>query len=132
MQLMVSTDIALRTLIYLGQKGDAATIQEVSDAFNISKNHLMKVVMTLVAANFLGSERGRNGGIRLTQKPGDISIGAVVRLMESNLALVVCMKDDAPADVCPLLPRCRLKKVFHKAQNAFFDSLDQSSLADLL
>ena len=132
MQLMVSTDIALRTLIYLGQKNEAATIQEVADAFAIAKTHLMKVVMTLVAAGVLVSERGRNGGIRLAKTPDKISIGAVVRLMETNLALVVCMKDDAPADICPLLPRCRLKKVFHKAQAAFFASLEQSSLADLL
>ncbi len=132
MQLNLSTDIALRTLIYLGQKDSAATIQEVADAFDISKTHLMKVVMALVASNVLVSERGRNGGIRLALDAQDISIGGIVRLMESNLALVACMKDDATNDTCPLLPRCRLKKVFSRAQDAFFDSLDQNSLADLL
>lgn len=132
MQLNLSTDIALRTLIYLGQKDNAATIQEVADAFDIAKTHLMKVVMALVAANFLVSERGRNGGIRLALDAQDISIGDVVRLMESNLALVACMKDDATNAACPLLPRCRLKKLFTRAQEAFFDTLDQSSLADLL
>ncbi len=132
MQLTVSTDIALRTLIYLGRKNDAATIQEISDAFVISKAHLMKVVMTLVAASLLISERGRNGGVRLAMDTKDISIGEVVRLMENSLALVACMKDDAAADSCPLLPNCRLKKVFHRAQDDFFASLDQNSLADIL
>lgn len=132
MQLMVSTDIALRTLIYLGQKKAPATIQEVATAFDISKTHLMKVVMTLVAAGLLVSERGRNGGIRLAMDARDISVGAVVRLMENNLALIACMKDGAASDSCPLLPRCRLKNVFHRAQDAFFSSLDQSRLADLL
>ncbi|TAJ80573.1 MAG: Rrf2 family transcriptional regulator [Gallionellaceae bacterium] len=132
MQLTVSTDIALRTLIYLGRKDDSATIQEVADAFNISKAHLMKVVMTLVAENLLISERGRNGGVRLALNARKISVGSVVRLMENSLALVVCMKDDAASDVCPLLPDCRLKGVFIKAQDAFFASLDQTSLADLL
>jgi Rrf2 family nitric oxide-sensitive transcriptional repressor len=132
MQLMVSTDIALRTLIYLGNKGSNATIQEVADAFDISKTHLMKVVMALVAANVLVSERGRYGGIRLAHAPADISIGSVVRLMETNLALVYCMKADAPPDSCPLLPKCRLKNILHNAQDAFFASLDQNSLTDLL
>lgn len=132
MQLMVSTDIALRTLIYLGQKNDAATIQEVADAFNISKTHLMKVVMTLVAANLLISERGRNGGIRLALQPGEISVGAVVRLIENSLALVECMKAEVLPETCPLLPGCRLKRVFHRAQDAFFASLDQTTLVDLL
>jgi len=121
MQLMVSTDIALRTLIYLGSKNSFATIQEIADASDISKTHLMKVVMTLVAANFLISERGRNGGIRLGLAPEEISIGAVVRLMETNLAMVVCMKPDATLASCPLLPKCKLVNVLQQAQHAFLN-----------
>ncbi len=132
MQLTVSTDIALRTLIYLGRKNSVATIQEISDAFDISKAHLMKVVMALVAANFLVSERGRNGGVKLAVPAGDILIGEVVHLMENSLALVACMKEDAAPDSCPLLPKCRLKKVFHQAQDSFFATLNQNSLADIL
>ncbi len=132
MQLMVSTDIALRILIYLGHNNKTATIQDASDDLAISKTHLMKVVMTLVSAGYLASDRGRNGGVRLGMMARDISVGDVVRLMETNLALVVCMKEDAAPDVCPLLPRCRLKKLFVKAQETFFATLDQSTLADLL
>ncbi|MDO8311118.1 MAG: Rrf2 family transcriptional regulator [Sideroxyarcus sp.] len=132
MQLNLSTDIALRTLMYLGQKDAPATIGEVSEAYDIVKTHLMKVVMELVSAKLVVSERGRNGGIRLAKNAKDISIGEVVRLMEQNLALVHCMKEDATNDACPLMPHCRLRKLFFKARIAFFDSLDQSSLADLL
>lgn len=92
----------------------------------------MKVVMALVAANLVNSERGRNGGIRLALDAQDISVGYVVRLMENNLALVICMKEDATNDVCPLMPRCRLRKLFFKAQNAFLATLDESVLSDLL
>lgn len=132
MQLTLSTDIALRTLIYLGRKNDVATIQEIADACAVSKTHLMKVVMTLVAANLLSSERGRNGGVRLGIDASEISIGEVVRLMENSLALVICMKEGASDASCPLLPRCQLKSVFQKAQNKFFSVLDESTLEDLL
>lgn len=132
MQLNLSTDLALRTLIYLGQKDAPATITEVAEAFHIVKTHLMKVVMQLVAANIVSSERGRNGGIRLAMNAQDISVGAVVRLMESNLALLSCMKEEATNDICPLMPNCRLRKIFFNAQNAFLTTLDGSSLADLL
>lgn len=130
MQLNVSSDIALRTLIYVGAKSAPATIQEIATACGVSKSHLMKVVMALVNGGFLASTRGRNGGISLALNARDISIGSVVRLMEYNLALVECMKNES--STCPLLPRCRLKGVFHKAQEAFFATLDKSSLADLL
>ncbi len=130
MQLTVSSDIALRTLIYLGQRNAPVTISEVAEECGVSKSSLMKVVMTLVSANLVVSERGRNGGIRLALDARDISIGSVIRLMENNLALVECMKDSPSS--CPLLPRCRLKSVFYSAQEAFFNTLDKSSLADLL
>ncbi len=130
MQLTVSSDIALRTLIYLGKQNVPVTIAEVAQECDVSKSSLMKVVMTLVSANFVASERGRNGGIALALDAKDISIGSVVRLMENNLALVECMKDSPSS--CPLLPRCRLKPLLNSAQEAFFATLDKSSLADLL
>lgn len=130
MQLTVSSDIALRTLIYLGQKDVPVTINEVAEKCNVSKSSLMKVVMTLVGANLVASERGRNGGILLAQDAADISVGSVIRLMENSLALVECMKDTP--SFCPMLPNCRLKHVLYDAQLAFFASLDKKSLADLL
>lgn len=86
--------------------------------------------MTLVGANLIVSERGRSGRISLAQNAKDISVGTVIRLMENSLALVECMKDTPSS--CPLLPRCRLKRVLNEAQEAFFTTLDKSSLADLL
>lgn len=130
MQLTISSDSALRTLIYLGSKNVPVTIAEVAEQCQISKSSLMKVVMTLVSANLIVSERGRSGGISLAQDAKQISVGFVVRLMENSLALVECMKDSPSS--CPLLPKCRLKNVLHTAQENFFSTLDNTSLADLL
>lgn len=132
MQLMLSTDIALRSLILLGNNKISMTIQDMAKALDVSKTHLMKVVMTLVAANYLTSERGRNGGIRLGLAPSEVLIGDIVKLMEANLALVICMKEGVSNEVCPLLPGCRLKNVLQQAQNAFFNSLQQTTLAELI
>lgn len=132
MQLNLSTDIALRTLIYLGHKQAPATISEIAEAFGIVKTHLMKIVMQLVAANLVTSERGRNGGIRLARDVSEIVVGDVVRMMESNMALLDCMKAEATNDVCPLMPNCRLRRIFFNAQSAFMATLDESTLADLL
>lgn len=132
MQLNLSTDIALRTLIYLGQKDAPATITEVSGAFNISKTHLMKVTMALVAEGLVLSERGRNGGIRLARDAADIRVGDVVQKMEPGMALVYCMRPDAEEIDCPLLPNCKLKKTFARAQKSFLDALNESTLIDLL
>jgi len=132
MQLNLSTDIALRTLIYLAQKDAPATIGEISEAFDIARTHLMKVAMTLVSCGLVSSERGRNGGLRLAQKAEDIRIGNVVELMEPDMALVFCLKADASNDDCPLMPSCKLRKVCAKAQKAMIATLNEATLADLL
>ncbi len=132
MQLNLSTDIALRTLIYLAQKDAPATIAEIAQAFGIVRTHLMKVVMIMAAQGLVLSERGRNGGIRLACDPKQIRIGDVVQQMEPDMRLVFCMHEEANAEDCPLLPSCKLRKAFTRGQQALLESLNASTLSDLL
>src|SRR5271156_1912540 len=87
MHLTLSTDYALRTLIYLGLKGDRlSTIAEIAERFAVSRTHLMKVVNKLVHHGHVTALRGRGGGLTLARTPGDISVGAIVRETEEELA----------------------------------------------
>ena len=123
------TDYSLRTLIYVGLKGEAiSTIAEIADAYNISKSHLMKVVQELNSKGYLQAVRGKNGGLRLNGKPEQINIGKLVRDIEQDFALVECFGGGE----CKLTPTCRLKGVLNNALEAFFAALDGYTLADLL
>jgi Rrf2 family transcriptional regulator, nitric oxide-sensitive transcriptional repressor len=86
-----STDYALRLLMLVGLEIDRlVTIEEVADRFGISKNHLMKVAYQLAQAGYLETVRGRNGGLRLGKTPSQIVVGAVVRKIEPDFAVVEC------------------------------------------
>ncbi len=123
------TDYSLRTLIYVALKGEnISTIQEIAERYNISKNHLMKVVQELNKKGYLQAVRGKNGGLRLSCRPADINIGTLVRDIEQDFALVECFSGEG----CSLSPACRLKGVLNKALDAFFEVLDGYTLADLL
>lgn len=51
--------------MYLAVRGQhLATIEEISQAYGISKGHLMKVVHELGRAGFVETTRGRGGGTR--------------------------------------------------------------------
>src|SRR5690606_17159110 len=77
-----STDFALRVLMYLGLKGsELATIGEIAEVYGISRNHLMKVIYRLGQAEFVHTQRGKGGGLRLARAPAEISVGDVVRRM---------------------------------------------------
>lgn len=130
MHLKRYTDYSLRVLIYLGlHPARLVTISEIANTFNISKNHLMKVVKDLVAAGFIQSVKGKFGGLRLGHAPEMINIGAVVRRMESDFALVACLGDD---NTCRILPGCNLKPILRDAGERFLEALDAYTLADVL
>ena len=132
MHLTLWTDYALRTLIYLGVKGDSlATIAEIAEGFDISKPHLMKVVNRLGAQGYIDAIRGRNGGIRLARPPAQIRVGAVVRDTEENLAVMGCLSGSEPG-FCRIEGCCVLRRAFREATLAFLDVLDRYTLADLL
>ncbi|WP_170008216.1 RrF2 family transcriptional regulator [Bacillus fonticola] len=131
MRLTQYTDFSLRVLIYLTalSEEERANIQQIADAYNISKNHLMKVVHQLAKLGYVESTRGRGGGIRLNKHPRDINIGEVVRVTEDDFHLVECF--DREKNTCVLSPSCRLKGVLYEALQAYLAVLDEYTLEDL-
>lgn len=131
MRLTVYTDYALRLLMYVAVKEDGfATIAEIAERYDISRNHLMKVTHQLGLGGYLETVRGRSGGLRLARPAADINLGDVVRHTEQDMALVPCM---SPADaVCAIRPSCQLKRALDRATVAFLDVLDEYSLSDLV
>jgi len=131
MQLTLHTDYALRVLVYLTQKGDElATISEIADFYQISRNHLVKVVHHLSSQGFIHTSRGKHGGMRLARAPELITVGAVVRQMEPNFDIVECFSGSTPP--CAVTPVCALKEVLHRATNEFLGVLDRYTLADAI
>ncbi len=126
------TDYALRVLMYLGLKPEQelATIGEIADRYEVSENHLMKVVHRLGQHGFIETVRGRQGGIRLAQAPHMIGIGDVVRRCEDDLRVVECF--DPNTNTCRIASVCALPMVLDEALAAFFAVLDRFTLADLL
>jgi Rrf2 family nitric oxide-sensitive transcriptional repressor len=131
MRLTNYTDYSLRVLMYLAVRpGQLATIEDISQAYGISKAHLMKVVHELGRGGFLETIRGRGGGIRLVQSPEDITIGDVVRQAEEKMDLVECF--DPATSGCKIEPVCGLRGVLEDALDSFLATLDGHTLADVM
>ncbi len=129
MRLKSSTDFGLRALMRLaGQPERVFTTDEIAREFEISRNHLSKVVQALAGGGIIVTRRGTGGGFSLARAAEDISLGEVVRLLESGQALVECFRTDGGA--CTLSPVCRLKGRLSAARAAFFAELDRTTLAE--
>ena len=129
MHLNLFTDYALRVLMFASSRGEAFSITEVSTAFGISRNHIVKVVNHLARLGYLETRRGRGGGITLGRPASEIQLGVVIRETEGRQVLVECF--DPAANSCAISGHCGLKRVLAEAQQAFFTTLDQYTLADI-
>ena len=129
MRLATYTDYTLRVLIYLAvHRERRVTIEEIAEAYAISRNHLMKVVHHLGRAGLAITTRGRSGGICLGPEPDTISIGRIARDCEADSALVECF---GPSNTCRITPVCQLRSALSQANEAFFKVLDGYTLADI-
>lgn len=130
MHLMSSTDFALRTLLFLASEPEQLVNTEaMAQALDVSRNHLQKVVQTLVAGGFVRTVKGAKGGVLLARPATEIRVGAVVRHFEARQPIVACF---APDGQCVVEPLCGLKGVLASAQGQYFRFLDDYSIADCL
>ncbi len=129
MQLTKQTDFAFRTLIYLAElpEDKLSHVKDVCDFYDISPNHISKVVVKLVKLGYVEAHRGKGGGIKLGMAPENISLAQVVEEFETTLNPVNCMTPR-----CRIVKQCRLKGLLNDAMKAFLDTLKDYSLADLL
>jgi Rrf2 family nitric oxide-sensitive transcriptional repressor len=106
------------------------SVADISDAYGISKHHLVRVAQTLGEHGYVELIPGRAGGLRLAMDPAAIRLGDVVRRTEPHLRLVECF--DAATNTCPIIEHCGLRLQLHKAVEAFVASLNEHTLGDLL
>lgn len=131
MKLTTFSDYTLRVLMFLALNRERlATIPEIAAAYDISENHLMKVVHQLARSGVIESVRGKGGGIRLAHEPEAIRLGQIVRASEGSAPIVECLSDDAAT--CRIAPACRLTNILVHAFDALYAALDDYTLADLV
>lgn len=149
MKLTNYSDYALRSLIYLAvtpKDGKLANIDDIAQAYDISKSHLTKIIHQLGKLGYIESVRGKGGGIRLAKDPSEINVGQLIRHTESDFGILKCLDDNSKntdstislvnistdTNSCVISPACRLKGMFYKAMLAFVAVLDGYTLADVL
>lgn len=132
MRLSLFTDYSLRVLMYSAAHQDRlVTTKEIGDYYDISYNHLVKVVHKLSQNGFIQIRKGKGGGIELASSPEEIMIGKVIRAMEPDFDLVGCFSC-ASKNGCAIVSFCSLKKELKSALDAFLNHLDQISLATMI
>ncbi|MBW2623994.1 MAG: Rrf2 family transcriptional regulator [Deltaproteobacteria bacterium] len=131
MKLSTRTRYGTRLLFDLARHCHKGPVQigEVARRQNISVKYLEQIIRPLKKAELVFSVRGPKGGHVLAKSPDEISLGQIVRLLESNTELVDCVSN--PAD-CEMSDDCRVRFAWQEATRVLYDKLDSITISDLL
>lgn len=130
MQLTQFTDFSLRALIYIALRKESCTIQDITNAYLISNNHMVKIIHNLAKLGLVKTSRGKGGGIVMAVPPETLNLGQLVVQLEPHFDLVPCFNKEKAN--CCIAPVCKLKNILHEARTAFMNVLERYTVADVL
>ena len=130
----------LRAVFRLAQKakaGEGATIAWLAKTESLPRKYLEQVVRDLGQANLIDCKPGPQGGCRLARPAEQITVGDVVRALDGEIQPGHCLGEDAKEQEagCPGcwgLASCAMREVWKNLQDAINQTLDATTIADLL
>ncbi|ETN96766.1 transcriptional regulator, BadM/Rrf2 family [Zhouia amylolytica] len=130
------TKYGLKALTYMAKKGDGKTpilIAEIAEQENISKKFLEMILLQLKNTGFLGSKKGKGGGYYLLKEPKDITVAALMRVLEGPIAMLPCVSLNfyEKCDDCKTEEECSLNRVMVEVRDNTLRVLENKTLADL-
>ena len=130
------TKYALKSLIYLARSYDKGPvlISDLAREERIPRKFLELILLSLKNNGILRSKKGKGGGYYLGKPPREISMGAVIRILDGPLAPVPCVSETAYAKCgeCNDEKTCGIRLVMKEVRDAMSNILDNASLADVL
>jgi len=106
---------------------------ELAERQQLPKKFLEAILLELTRHGLLKSKLGRGGGYVLTRKPGDITVGEIIRVLEGPLALIPCVSKTAyrRCDECLDEETCGVRLAMKEVRDATSHILDNTTLAGL-
>ena len=130
--MMISTKgrYALRVMIDLArhERDEFVSLKGISERQQISMKYLEAIVAVLNKADFLQSQRGKDGGYRLAKNPSEYTIGSVLKLTEGSLAPVACAEDNGK---CENYCDCVTSFIWTRIYEATIEVVSKITLKDL-
>lgn len=106
-------------------------IKEIAERQKISLSYLEQILHRLGKAGIIESVRGPHGGYQLARRPGELTIGDVVRALEGPIALSHCLEPGV-SDSCYQADDCVARLVWAQVGEKIEKALDSITFDHLL
>jgi Rrf2 family protein len=106
-------------------------VAAIAEAQAIPQRFLELIIGELRQAGVVTSKRGARGGYILLHEPGELSVSAVMKAVDSDYEPVDCEPCGGKRD-CPLAGHCSFVNLWRRAGSVIHEVYDQTSFQDLL
>jgi Rrf2 family protein len=131
MQVSTKTEYGLRCLLILARQGKAMSITQIAGREHLPKHYAQQILLQLRRGGIVKSIRGTQGGFALALEPSQISIGAVVRLLEGVPLQDTCDHFNRRVE-CGHLGDCSIRPIWQTISHRLWEALDRINLQHLL
>lgn len=131
MQLKISTDYAIRIVLYLAEKQQIANSEEISAQMCIPQTVVATLATPLQKAGILTTLRGVGGGFTLSRAPEDISLHEIINLIEGTTRINRCLEDDHKCSR-NATETCKLHRYYEQVQTGLDEAFQEMTIDKLL
>ena len=129
MQISRRADYAVRILLELATQGSKSNTARIGKRQLVPATMTRRITQQLVAAGWVASQRGEDGGVWLACPPRTISLLEIVELIDGPIRLNRCL---VQAGECPLDRICPAHRVWGEGLELLRAHLQRATLADLV
>lgn len=134
LKIIISTQTryAIRFLLELSnseEKDKPVTLRQIAKQQGISEAYLESIATKLRKNGYLRSFKGAGGGYCLNTNIDDITVGEIMRLMETTYFQVHCIPD--AKSCCDNYGRCELARGWELLQSSIDNMVDNIKLSQL-
>lgn len=122
-----AASLAIHSMALIAASDDKLNVNQIAEVTGASRNHLAKVMQTLVKYDFLVSNRGPKGGFELKKNADEINLFEIYQLMEGVIDRNHCGLHNSP---CPF-EECIFGGMTRQFTSDFIDFLQHKKLSDI-
>jgi Rrf2 family protein len=123
------TRLMLNLALHYNEGREAIVLKNISTEEDLSIRYLEQIIIPLKINKLVKSVRGAGGGYTLAKHPSEITICAIIEVLEGSCALVDCVEDP---DSCERMTECATHEVWEEASNLLKNYFESKTLQDLV
>lgn len=126
LQISEATAIALHAAVYIA-KNDIVSLKEIANKFNISHNHLSKVLQRMVKAGYLISVKGPAGGFSISEEKKSLTFMEIYETIEGKNNIRSCLFLSNPKKDCS---KCIMGNLINNINKEFLKYMNAHKITD--